>query len=304
MNYKEFTKKLEASLKALPGIPQNITFTSTTRNNGVVTRSVCIRDVNSVIAPSIGLDYFYGEHEKGRSIDEIAEKIAEIYFTRPDFDNDKLKITWENVHSNIVYHLVNYDSNNTIMQKTPHIKILDLALIFKINTDYLGIDGYITINENIMSMLNVDISTLMKEAIRNTPRLSPLKFCPLDEEIISDGFPDDFTEDQAERIPLWLCTNKEKLYGASAIFYNEATLQIEERFLNDCYVIPSSVHEFLILKKSVGADIEYLEETVRQINNSPYVSETDYLSNTIYSYNELSEAYKTALDNYNKNTDS
>lgn len=299
MTYSQFTRELEYSLKQISGIPENIIFTQSTKNNGVVTQNVCIRDSNVTIAPSIGLDYFYGEYLKGRNIDDIAEKISEIYFSQPDFSSTQFNLTWKNIKEHVVYHLVSYDSNRGLIEKAPHIRLLNLSLIFKIRTDYLGISGYITINNSILNLLDVDLKTLTETAIKNTPLQLPLSFKKMQDTLKEIPEYSDSECCLPDSISLWICTNKEKLFGASCIFYNDLTKQLSESYLSDCYVLPSSVHEILLLKKCPDITLSALEEMVVQVNNSDFVSDTDFLSNSVYTYPEIKKAYDTALEDLN-----
>lgn len=79
----------------------------------------------------------------------------------------------------------------------------------------------------------------------------------------------------AEETGVMVITNSRGYYGASAIFY-DGVLEA----LKDYYLVPSSVHEWLAVPKSV-ADKEYLAGVIRQVNRTE-VSPNEVLSDFPY----------------------
>lgn len=292
MSYSSFKKELENALVRRGDIPGNIMFKNTIKNNNVLSKSVCIKEANTPIAPSIGIDYFYDQYQKGRCIDDIAESICEIYFSQPDLKDNDYSFTWERIKDYVVYHLVNLNSNPKITESCPHIPIGDLMLIFKVNTDYLGIDGYITINNKLMKSLGVSLETLTKTAYANTEKLLPLSVISAN-DFIPELYKD--TNEYIESpIPLWIVTNSQKLHGAVCIFY-KAFLETYGLTNEDYYVLPSSIHEVLILNTNEHFTMEELGDMVTQVNKTPYVSKIEYLSDSVYTFRELTKKFREAL---------
>lgn len=79
----------------------------------------------------------------------------------------------------------------------------------------------------------------------------------------------------AEETGVMVVTNSSGYYGASAIFY-DGVLEA----LKDYYLVPSSVHEWLAVPKSI-ADKEYLAQIIRQVNRTE-VSPKEVLSDFPY----------------------
>lgn len=292
MSYSSFKKELEQALVTRGDIPNNIFFKNTIKNNNVLTKSVCIKETDMPIAPSIGIDYFYDQYQKGRCIDDIAESICEIYFSQPDLRHNDYSITWDRIKDYVVYHLVNLNSNPNLTETCPYIPVGDLMLIFKINTSYLGIDGYITINTKLMNSMKLNLKTLAQAAHQNTERLLPLMVLSA-----NDFLPELYNDSDSyicNPVPLYIVTNEQKLHGAISIFYNEFE---KAHPLNeeDYYILPSSIHEVLILDTNEHFTREELSDMVKQVNETAYVSEIEYLSDSVYCYSELKEKFREAL---------
>ena len=100
------------------------------------------------------------------------------------------------------------------------------------------------------------------------------------------GFPDSFDDF------IYIIINKESFLGSATILYNdnEPLKELAEKFDNDLYIFPSSVHE-IIVTPVISDDSDYLHSMVKNINNT-IVNGSDYLSDNVYKYdrktNEIS----------------
>ena len=70
--------------------------------------------------------------------------------------------------------------------------------------------------------------------------------------------------------------------GAATIFYPDVADKIEQIFPNGCYVIPSSIHELLLVSKDTVPQ-EDIAAMVREINNTQVATE-DLLSYQVHEY--------------------
>lgn len=97
--------------------------------------------------------------------------------------------------------------------------------------------------------------------------------------------PEELTTDVGD---LYYVTNKSAFRGAISIFSNDTHKRIGEA-IGDYYIIPSSIHELLIVScKNVEAD--FLSDIVKSVNASGIVADNDILSDEVYKFD--SEAGK------------
>lgn len=92
-----------------------------------------------------------------------------------------------------------------------------------------------------------------------------------------------------------VASNREKIFGAAAMLYSGFAGMLGEKGIVDCYVIPSSVHECLMVHDYEGTKKEDIEEMVREVNASSFVSDTDFLSNKVYRYSEIKKGFDEAV---------
>lgn len=77
-----------------------------------------------------------------------------------------------------------------------------------------------------------------------------------------------------------IISNSSNAYGAAAIMDKEVMKKIADVFGEDLYIIPSSVHDCILMPKSEST-LEELQEMVYEVNRET-VSREDRLSDDIY----------------------
>ena len=122
---------------------------------------------------------------------------------------------------------------------------------------------------------------LFKIALENTQNSDKVKFQSMN-EVISEMMTGNAEEDLAS--PMYVLSNKDNQYGATVSLYPNVLKQISKQIGSDYYILPSSVHELLILRKK-DCDIteKELRSMVREINQS-IVSPEEILGNEVFEY--------------------
>lgn len=82
---------------------------------------------------------------------------------------------------------------------------------------------------------------------------------------------------------LFVLTNRDGVDGATCIVYKGLLERIRRRLGRGFYIIPSSVHEVIILPEIEGYSRDTLESMVKEVN-STVLSEMDILSENVYYY--------------------
>ena len=157
---------------------------------------------------------------------------------------------------------------------------LDMYVYYRIILDGIGDFASVIIKEEHLNMWNVSEEDIYKQAINNTKGTYLVKtmmsiMCESigisEEEARRMGLPDD---------GMYVITNKIKTYGAGALLHTELFKNLAADLKDDLWIIPSSVHELIIIPKSVGTE-ESITSMIQEVNATE-VSETDYLSDHVY----------------------
>ena len=191
----------------------------------------------------------------------------------------------------ILYQLINYDSNRALLQHVPHIRYLDMAIIFYYWKDFHNRSlGAGIVSKSQMEEWGYTLEELEKTAAFNTPRLFPVSFQPI-EELVRELIGEELWKrerDDPSLIPMHVLTNKNKLFGAACILYPQVLWAISQTLQDDLYILPSSIHECIIVPMSVKCSRNELQKIVKEINETQ-VPKAEILSNHVFVYRKTED---------------
>ena len=91
---------------------------------------------------------------------------------------------------------------------------------------------------------------------------------------------------EEETPSMYVLTNADKMNGANSILDAKTMEDISEKIGGDFYILPSSLHEVIILPDTPEMDKDYLEHMVQDIN-AGQVAPEDKLSDHVYMYDSV-----------------
>ena len=266
-------------------------------NNGVFMTSLQGRRPDSQEWVTIGLDSYYMAYREGMSLKQLADDIYDMFNTleNPNYPLDGLG-DWEQAKDKIFYKLVNYEKNLELLKDIPHIPYLDLAITFHVMVERneKGQSTCPILHEHT-KVWEKGVDQFYELARENTKRLFPASLRTMEEvmiEIIKDyerskkkkvkGILEDFLSCGLDP-SLYILGNTCGLYGAAVVLYEDILKDFAERIKEDIIILPSSIHEVLLVPNSKVHDIEEMKAMVEHINRTE-VSKTDVLSDNVYLY--------------------
>ena len=288
MKFEEFTKAVKEKLQENLGESYRVEIQQVRKNNDVLLSGLTIHSKETNIIPTIYLEAFYELYKNDMPMEKIITKIFKTYqesLPKENIDMNFFK-DFEKVKDRIVYRLVHGERNKELLKDIPHIPFWDLVICFSyaFHSDELG-DGMILIHNDHMENWNVNHSALMQLAEVNTPRLFPAAFYGINEVLKQMHVDVDLSECIEEQ--LYVLTNQKKIYGAASILYPGTLSLVAEQLNSDFYILPSSIHEVLILRKERFQELEqegkYLHKIIRDINYVELAAE-EVLSDYPYFY--------------------
>ena len=286
MKYDEFICHLQTRVQQHTGKMVNVDLRRVTKNNGVEMDGLSMSEEGQKISPMIYLKDYFASYEKGVTIPEIVEEILKVYEENkisnplaPEFYTN-----FEKVQDRLVCKLINYDKNRELLQKIPYIRWLDLAIVFYYvleNEEFNN--GTILIYNSHLEMWKVSLEVIYEAARRNTLHMLPHEFRSM-YTIIEDTFEVEDLGSDTEAVPMYILTNTSKSMGAVSIIYDAILSKIGEELGADFYILPSSVHECVIVPEHINTTKEALQRMVAEINETQVLPE-EILSDNIYYYN-------------------
>ena len=248
-----------------------------------------IRKTGVSIAPVFDLDAMLARHIGGVEAvaDEIIKQLDEVEKEALDVD---FVYNYENVKDKLVVRIVSAERNISLLDKIPHKRMYDLAMIYSIDvSDGRKGNKLINVTYSMLDAYGIDQETLHEDAMKNSPKVWPATVNGLE----------DFLEEMTGHSligesGLIVITNRSGICGASAVFYPDVAGAIEKMTGGSYYLLPSSVHEFLAIKPSGKDDeAEMLQNLVSQVNRTE-VSPEDVLSDHVYYYDTETKKIRMA----------
>ncbi len=290
MEYKEFVEYIKMNAGYIAGEGGNITINHVIKNNGCEMDGLVIMEKGKDIAPTIYLDSFYELYTNGENIKNIIRQIEVIYEQNKNnvtFDVNILK-HFDTIKDKIVYKVVNYRSNEKLLEQVPHKRILDLAVVFYclLDNEYRRSATALIYNNNLKNW-NVTIDDVYKAALKNTPDLLHSKISSMAALFEKCGVNVDGEEvDLKDYVPsdMYVLTNESKLNGAACILYENVLYDFAQKLGADLYILPSSVHEVILLPKLSMFEKDELVNMVKEVNTEG-VAADEVLSDHVYEYN-------------------
>jgi hypothetical protein len=262
------------------------------KNNGIVLQGLVIIEEEKNVSPMIYLEPFWDSYSKGMPFAVIVDRILQI--CREDTPKESIDLSFfnefEKVKDRICFRLVSAERNSELLKKIPHIDFLDLVICFfyAYEGNALGA-GSILIYDTHMKMWNVTVQTILELAMVNTPRIYPI-----DRESMEDVLRE-VMEKQGEEVPalpnefpLWVISNRQKVYGATCILYKDYLKELFRELGQEYYVIPSSVHEILVVTDNGENAEEHLKGMIGEVNRTQ-VDAQEVLSDQLYRYNSTTD---------------
>ena len=290
MEHKEFVEYIKMNAGYIAGAGGNITINHVIKNNGCEMDGLVIMEKGKDIAPTIYLDSFNELYTNGENIKNIIRQIEVIYEQNKNnvtFDVNILK-HFDTIKDKIVYKVVNYRSNEKLLEQVPHKRILDLAVVFYclLDNEY-GRSATALIYNNNLKNWNVTIDDVYKAALKNTPDLLHSKISSMAALFEKCGVNVDGEEvDLKDYVPsdMYVLTNESKLNGAACILYENVLYDFAQKLGADLYILPSSVHEVILLPKLSMFEKDELVNMVKEVNTEG-VAADEVLSDHVYEYN-------------------
>lgn len=298
MNFKEFVDAVVLHFEQFLGEEYSVSVNEVSKNNSTRLTGLLLKKKGQKVTPNIYLNSFYEQYIENSDMKAILKNIWETYteaLSSFDSQNFDFELDFEAQKEYVVYRLVNYKENEEKLSILPHIRFLDLAITFHCFV-YLKEEtvSMLPITNAIMNHWNVDVKCLLRLAHQNTPRLFPV-VCNALEEVVrqlvdEEEFASLFRPDDDE-VKMYVVSNEQGINGASVMLYEEAFQILTENFGEKLYILPSSIHELIVIPYEEGIESDKLSELVREVNRTQVPWE-DILSNHVYLYSSKTKSFE------------
>lgn len=315
MDYEEFIGRVKNAMNDILGENVKVNVHKILKNNDIELDALTVVESNSNMSPTIYLNYYYDEYKAGKDIDDIVNEIYGLYeehSKKLHFDMDIFS-DFEKIKSRIAFKLINTKTNSKLLKDIPNVSFLDLSIVFYclLDNEYIGTATALIYNVH-KDMWNVTTEELLEIAKENTPRLLEYELKNMNElireilvddlqktiyerddrydkncfnpgpEEVADGLLKNITGAK-EQIVMYVLTNKQRTNGAICMLYDNVIKSFAEKMDSDMYILPSSVHEVILVPAREGINEKELTDMVKEVNREE-LDGIDILSDHAYYY--------------------
>ncbi len=247
--------------------------------------------------------YRFGEKDMEDVMHELARDYLQVIRNMPQFDLPDM--TKEGIKDRIYVKVVNTRSNQERLKDLVSLPVDGgLSLTVYIDMDTPKRDAMIQITKDLASRMDFEERELMQTAMRNTVQEHPAELVEMKKVMMDmSGFRklqpgDNLLGDNrspVDDLSMLVLSNADKFFGATALFYPEIKAQIADVTGGSYYVLPSSVHELIVLPDNGSFDERELARMVQSVNSCE-VSPEEQLGNKVLYYNASMDRLMVAVD--------
>ena len=242
MDYTEFKEVLKKLVQEKAGTDMKVEIVQIIKNNQTRSENLTYIDPNYNLFPSIQLKELYQEYQK-YGMNWCVEETVSVLGNMKKIHEDQLIGSWESAKERIIVELVKESWNQKLLEEIPYKPFLDLAVIYRIKMwECKSGDVVHTVTNEMMGHW-------------------------------------DITEEFHEW--MYIFTNRSRIKGATAMLRTDLLDRFAKAQESDLIILPSSVHEVLLLPAMDDEDVAELRRTVQDINEKK-VKEEEWLSDEVY----------------------
>lgn len=307
MNYEEFKEQLTEDLKQnlyeRTGIEHDISVHSVQKLQNESYEALSVRPENSPIAVSLDVQSLFAAYESGRSFDEVRDRavstVSEGLSSQPQINLGDLT-DYDVMKEKLAIQVVATERNAEMLANIPHKEMEDMSLVcrFVVETGEAGM-GSILVNNSMLENFGITNDQLFDDAMKYAPDLRPSEIKSMADmlaEIMGidvSELDEQFGAAPNAEVPMYVASTQDRTNGAGIIAYPGFLDMAAEKIGGDFFLLPSSVHEVIIVPDNGKADFRALEAMVQEVN-ATQVEPKDQLSDHVYHYDSKDKVFELA----------
>lgn len=301
MDIEEFKEQLTADIMKEVGDKMEFDFRKVEKLNESY-EAITIKPEGCNIGMNLNVDKLFSDYKEGvlfgdlvdRSLDMIKHGLRNM----PVFDADKFT-DYEHMKNNLVMEVVSAEANAELLKTIPHKRMEDMAVVYRFIVDrFMEKQASVLITNSILLQMGVTPEQLHEDALRNAPEVKPLVIQGMSEVLAEMVGPEaaelmGIKPEEPEKEQMYVASVPDKTHGASVIAYQDFMDKAAERAGGDFFILPSSIHELLIVPDTKEMDFKVLEGMVREVNETQVAPE-DKLTDSVYHYDSKDKVFELA----------
>lgn len=275
----------------------DISLQDVTKLQGESYTGMAVRPEGSQVAATMNLESLYERISEDFSVSAVMDmaehEIQEIVNHMPQINMQSLG-DYEQMKEKLTLQMIPIAGNEEKLSEIPHKEVEDMALVyrFEMASNEQGSANILATNA-MLSNYGITTDQLHADAMEAAVQNHPASLRNMNDVMrdMMGGMGGVLVPDEPS--PMWVATVEGGQNGACAIQYPEFLDQAAETLGGDFYVLPSSIHEVLLIADDGSMELENLEQMVREVNETQ-VAPADRLSDNVFHYDSEAHIFENA----------
>ena len=257
----------------------------TSHKNHVTKKGLMIKEKGRELGITVYLDQYYQDYLRGESLFEICSDLLSLYRENqfPDIHTSAL-MDYGKMKGTLRTRLVGREQNAAFLEIGPYkMHPVGAEVVYaELARNRDGTCG-MRVTHELLEQWGVPEQELFETALENCQKEEGIRFGTIMsevEEITGMEMPED---DPIDKSGLYVLTNQFRDQGAAVLLYPGVLEEVYKKMEGDFYILPSSVHEVLVISKASDIPPGVLKSTVKAVNREEGCPE-EQLGNGIYEY--------------------
>lgn len=241
--------------------------------------------------------YIWEDADLNNIASVMVDRTVEALQNAPSISNGINDIQNYDVMKNkLVMEVVSAEANAELLETIPHKDIEDMAVVYRFDVkDIVGEGATVIVTNKMLDNYGVTPEQLHADAVKNAPEIRPIVIQGMAEVLAKQMGVEDLEmlglNIPPEQEQIFVASVPDNVHGAGVLAYEDFMDKAAERAGGDFYILPSSIHEVLIVPDNGMMDLAALENMVREVNATT-VDPSEKLTDNVYHYDSKDKIFE------------
>ena len=256
-----------------------------------------VKEKDSHIGVNVNLNRLFDQYNADEitvteAISRAAEAAENGLKDTPQFDVNSLT-DYSQMKDKLSMEVVSAERNAEMLEKIPHEDMEDMAIVYRLILGENGSGrGTFLVTNNLLENFGITQEKLHADAMENAPEIRPAEVRGMT-EIMNEMLPGFGQDMSSADEQMFVASVPDKINGAGVIAYPNFMEEAAQKLGGDFYVLPSSIHEVLLVRDNGQITAKELEQMVKEVNSTK-VSPDEQLTDHVYHYDAKVHVFEMA----------